>query len=442
MRIKPPSLRRALFRQVALPLLACSLLVWLLGLNFIYHEVDEVYDATLVQFAKEVDQLTAGGTLVRAQNPEDSVQHKYERKISYRIVRGGRTVAQSAGMQGMTIEPDRAGFYNLEAGGEKWRVFGYGGKAKGAEVIVAEKYDVRYEMILQLLGSLVVPALLFLFAVLGVVWWGVARSLRKLVALSAQVDARAVDDMSPVEDPTIPREVQPLLAALNRLFRRVSESVRREREFSDNAAHELRTPLAAIKTQAQVLEKSEKLSKEGRDGFSNLLAAIDRAANMVDSLLVFTRLQAGTGDFCQLDFSALVQQEIGDITRFSAWNSRKIDLDIQPGIVIEGSAQGLAILVRNVVLNALKFTPREGRIEVSLKTDSGETQLTVADTGPGIPEDIKDKVFDRFFKGKKSNASGSGLGLAMVKWVADLHGAKIFLDDNIPSGLKFRVVFG
>lgn len=442
MSAKPPSLRRALFRQVAIPLLVCSLLVWLLGLIYIYHEVDEVYDATLVQFAKEIDQLTSGGAVIPAKGPEQAIKHKYERKISYRITQGGRIVAQSAAMQGMTLEQGKRGFYNFETGGEKWRIFAHEGDAGGTEVAVAEKYDVRYEMILQLLGSLVVPALLFLFAVLGVVWWGVARSLRKLVALSAQVDARAVDDMSPVEDPTIPREVQPLLAALNRLFGRVSESVRREREFSDNAAHELRTPLAAIKTQAQVLGKSERLSKEGRDGLSNLLAAIDRAANMVDSLLVFTRLQAGTGELKRLDFSALVNEEIAEILRFSAWNSRKIDLDVQPGVYIEGSAQGLAILVRNIVLNALKFTPQEGRIEVSLKVEKGETRLAVTDTGPGIPREIREQVFARFFKGKKSDASGSGLGLAMVKWVSDMHGAKIALEDNIPSGLKFEVVFG
>lgn len=443
MTARPQSLRRAFLKQVAIPLIVCSALVWLAGLAYIYHEVDEVYDATLAQFAKEIDQLTqkksSGGA--SKEDGEKKIQHKYERKISFRIAHKGKIIAQSAFTENMGPGPEKTGFYNREIDGERWRFFIYRKQASGVTVEVAEKYEIRYEMIVQLLGSLVVPAILFLVSVLFVVWWGATRSLRRVVALSAQMDARDVNDMTPVEDASIPQEVQPLLDALNRLFSRVSEGLRREREFSDNAAHELRTPLAAIKTQAQVLAKSEKMGEECKAGLANLLASIDRAAGMVDSLLTFTRLQSDKEEVRMIDFSALVGDEMKEILRFSVWKNRKIETNIQPGVSIRGSAQGLAIMVRNIVMNALKFSPETGHIAVTLSDSRDSVRFVVADTGPGIPDTLKDKVFDRFFKGKKSNSAGSGLGLSMVKWVADAHGAEIILTDNAPSGLTFEVRF-
>lgn len=443
MTVKPPSLRRALLRLIAGPLLVCSLIIWLAGLAYIYHEVDEVYDATLAQFAREIGQLVQKGQPPKLPDTRQNIGgHSYERKISFRIFEGGKIVARSAYAVNGDAAPAAAGFGDQHIDGEKWRIFVTADKPAGRTVEVAEKYSIRYEMIFQLLGSLVFPAILFLATVVGVVWWGAGRSLARLEQLSAQVDARDVDDMTPITDTSIPREVQPLLAALNRLFARVSESFRREKEFTDNAAHELRTPLAAIKTQAQVLQKAEKMSKAGQEGLDNLINAIDRSSNMVQSLLEFTRLEADQSVMQQVDISALVVQELEELRRFSLWKNRRFDLKVEPGLCIEGVVQGLSVLVRNIIINALKFTPESGVITVTVKRAEGAVVFGVADTGPGIPDDMKQKVFDRFFKGSKSDAKGSGLGLAMVKWIADRHGATIALADNQPAGLVVEVKFG
>ncbi len=437
-----PSLRRVFLRVVAVPLLLCSIVIWSAGLLYTYHEVEEVYDATLAQFAREINQLIEQGSFAEGQTViagAAEVHHKYERKIAFRVLRQGREVAHSAFPDPGESFPG-AGYYDRVIAGEKWRFFVLSPRGSDRTIEVAEEYAIRYEMILQLLGSMIVPATLFLAAVLGIVWWGATYSLRRLVALSTQVDARAVDDMTPIDDAAIPREVRPLLNALNRLFARVSEGFRREKEFTDNAAHELRTPLAAIKTQAQVIERSERLSESGRAGLGNLLSAIDRAAAMVDALLAFARVQADRSGMQAVDFSAIVQQELEDLLRYSGWRGRRIERDILPGITLRGSAQGLAILVRNILSNALKFTPESGGVSVALGRGAGGVVLRVSDTGPGIPDPLKDKVFERFFKGSKSQ-SGSGLGLALVKSVADIHGARISLGDNQPSGLRFEVMF-
>jgi two-component system sensor histidine kinase QseC len=442
---KQTSLRRAFFRMVSVPLLMCSLLIWSAGMAYIYTEVDEVYDATLAQYAREIDHLTKQGIFGVDDNlgddPAAKPQHKYERKIMFRIFESGKMVARSSFIDGLENAPLAPGYYDRKIDGKRWRIFVLASSETGRIVEVGNRYGIRYEMMRQLILCLLVPAILFLVAAMYLVWWGAARSLKQLVALSSQVDARDVNDMTPIADPAIPQEVQPLLSALNRLFARVSDSFRREKEFTDNAAHELRTPLAAIKTQAQVIEKSEKFTVEGRAGFDNLLDAIDRAANMVDSLLAFSRVQADKGEHAPVDLSALVRRETDELMRFTSWQGRRLAVDVAPAAIVSGSAQGLSILVRNIIVNALKFTPDSGEVKVSLASGPHGTVLRVADTGPGIPDAMKDKVFERFFKGQKSVAAGSGLGLAIVKSIAEMHGAEITLSDNQPAGLVFEVLF-
>lgn len=442
---KQTSLRRAFFRIVSVPLIICSLLIWSAGMAYIYTEVDEVYDATLAQYAREIDHLTRKGVFgASGEVAEDfsaRPQHKYERKIMFRIFQDGKLVARSSFTDGLDDAVMAPGYYDRTIEGKRWRIFVLAANESGRIVEVGNRYGIRYEMIRQLILCLLVPAILFLVAAMYLVWWGAARSLKQLVALSGQVDARDVDDMTPIVDTTIPQEVQPLLSALNRLFARVSDGFRREKEFTDNAAHELRTPLAAIKTQAQVIEKSETFTKEGKAGFGNLLDAIDRASNMVDSLLAFSRVQADKAEHLPVDLSALVRREADELLRFTSWQGRRVAMDIAPGAVVSGSAQGLSILVRNIIVNALKFTPDNGEVKAAVLKEPRGTVLRVTDTGPGIPDAMKDKVFDRFFKGQKSLSSGSGLGLAIAKSIAEIHGAEITLSDNRPSGLVFEVLF-
>jgi signal transduction histidine kinase len=440
-----PSLRRAFFKMVSVPLVICSLLIWSAGMAYIYTEVDEVYDATLVQYAREIDHLTKQGIFGVDADVEDdkasTLQHKYERKIMFRIFKGDRMVAWSSFTDGLKDPPLAPGYYDRNIDGKRWRIFVLASNETGRIIEVGNRYSIRYEMIRQLIICLLVPAILFLVAAIYLVWWGAARSLKQLVALSSQVDTRDVNDMTPIVDATIPQEVQPLLSALNRLFTRVSDGFRREKEFTDNAAHELRTPLAAIKTQAQVIEKSERLTVEGQAGFANLQGAIDRAAGMVDSLLAFSRVQADKGEHAPVDLAALVRRETDELMRFSSWQGRRVAVDIAPAAIVSGSAQGLSILVRNIIVNALKFAPESAEVKVAVMQEPRGVVLRVTDTGPGIPDALKDKVFDRFFKVQKSNSSGSGLGLAIVKSIADMHDAQITLSDNQPRGLVFEVLF-
>lgn len=436
--MKRPSLRLNLIKSLVPPLAAVILMIGIFSVWSIYHEVDEVYDATLVQFAKTLSR-TAINAPVKKEN--DHLAHKYERNISYRIFHHEKLLAQSAdGVAFDGLEPV-PGFSSQRAEGINWRFFTLIDEESGYTVVVAEKQSIRHELTLQLLSSLVFPGVLFVIVVFAVIWWGVTRGLKRLVSLSEEMDRREANDLTPISDPAIPLEINPLLEAINRLFVRITESFTREREFADNAAHELRTPLAAIKTQVQVIMKTEKLTTEGRQGFGNLLAAIDRAADMTESLLSFARLQADTGRKERVQLCQLVRTEAAAFEKQAQMKNISLTIYCDEGVFIEGIPLALAILVRNIIQNAVKFTPDNGQVKVTVKKSDGKAILAVSDTGAGIPDAFKQKVFNRFFRINKSAKTGSGLGLAMVKWIADLHGADIRLEDNKPHGLVIEAVF-
>lgn len=436
--MKHPSLRLNLIKSLVLPLAIATLFIGIFSVWSIYHEVDEVYDATLVQFAKT---LAHTATNTPEKKKDNRLAHKYERNISYRIFHKGLLVAQSvdgAAFNGIAPSP---GFSDQQAEGSNWRFFTFVDEINGYTVEVAEKYSIRNELTLQLLSSLVFPGVVFVFAAFAVIWWGITRGLQQLMQLSAEMDRREANDLTPIIDHTIPREIFPLIEALNRLFTRITESFTREREFTDNAAHELRTPLAAMKTQAQVILKTEKLTEAGRAGFDNLLASIDRAADMMESLLSFARLQSDTGHKERVVLCALVQKECVALERQAITEGVSLTVDCSEGTVIEGIPHALAILARNIVQNAIKFTPEGGCVKVEIKELENKVLLTVSDTGSGIPDEYKQKVFNRFYRVHKSTKSGSGLGLAMAKWIADMHEAEISLKDNNPTGLIVTVFF-
>jgi signal transduction histidine kinase len=173
-----------------------------------------------------------------------------------------------------------------------------------------------------------------------------------------------------------------------------------------------------------------------REGLDNLEAAIDRASHLVTQLLSFARMQSSDLEFRDLDFSQLVENIVGEYSAIAAEKKQQYDINIASGVRVHGNEDALAIMVRNLVDNAVKFTPGEGRINICLKEDGA---LLVADSGPGIPDNEKKKVLERFTRGSKTQEMGSGLGLAMVKWTCDLHKAELSLSDNEPHGLVVTV---
>jgi len=448
--MKAFSLRWRLVRILLLQMTVMILLSGILALAFIYHEVDEVYDATLVQFSRSL----ASMPVVDAQ-PEHfegmdrakdmHLAHRYERKIAYRILKNGDVITQSLDgpdMQNVYLPPGFSDLHRDKKGRHDWRVYTLLDEKNGLTIEVAEKYDIRRELTFQLLSSLLIPGILFLLGSVAAIWWGTSFGLRQLVRVSGEVNARRVDDLSPIDYTQIPSEIRPLAQALNDLFSRIEQSFAREREFTDNAAHELRTPLAAVKTQAQTLLRSENLSAEGHEGLQNLVVAIDRAADMTDALLSLARLQGDRSTAEPIDLRMIVQQETQALAAYAQSRQINVALDLaDTPQIVKGVPHALALMVRNVLHNAIKFSTPGTTVSASLETKDDNIRLSITDTGPGIAEKHLPYVFERFYRSDKSQ-NGAGLGLSIAKWVSDTHQARIDLSPAANNrGLHFQIKF-
>jgi two-component system OmpR family sensor kinase len=277
-----------------------------------------------------------------------------------------------------------------------------------------------------------------------VVWWVVSESLTPVARVRKQVASRQADDLSPVSEAGLPDEVRPLVHELNLLFGRVRTAFDAQQNFVADAAHELRTPLAALKLQALSLERAD--NDEARKvAQGRITAGVERATRLVEQLLVLARQEAGAAEgvaTAPVDLADLARRTVGEMVAVA--QAKGVDLGLQhaDAAPVMGQAGALAILMRNLVDNAVKYTPGGGMVDVAVHVVQGAAVLTVEDSGPGIPAEERERVFDRFYRIAGSEAAGSGLGLAIIRAIAGRHGARLTLDASERlGGLLVRVTF-
>ena len=333
------------------------------------------------------------------------------------------------------------GFSNVNENNTTYRVFSI--QTPTQTLQVAQDMAVRRNMAGNMALRTVGPIAVMMPILMLVVWWVVSGSLQPVARVRAQVAARQADDLSPVSEAGLPDEVVPLVQELNLLFGRVKTAFEAQQHFVADAAHELRTPLAALKLQALSLERAD--SGEARDvAVGRLTAGIERATRLVEQLLVLARQEASAANGAkseQLDLAELARRAVADLA--GAAQGKGIDLGLQraEAAPLTGQADALMIMLRNLVDNAIKYTPAGGTIDVEVR--GGERPaLCVEDSGPGIPAEERERVFDRFYRIAGSEASGSGLGLAIIKAIAERHGALLTLGQSERlGGLKVEIQF-
>jgi two-component system OmpR family sensor kinase len=275
-----------------------------------------------------------------------------------------------------------------------------------------------------------------------VAWAVVSASLAPVARVRRQVAAREADELAEVSEAGLPDEIRPLVHELNLLFGRVRQAFDAQKNFVAEAAHELRSPLAALRLQVQGLQRApddatRQLATE------RLLAGIDRATRLVEQLLVLARQQAqpSSGEPAQpVSLAELAAQVVADAAPLAA--TRRIDLGLGEADAgqVNGHAEPLRILLGNLVDNALKYTPEGGTVDVAVRRDQDQLVLMVEDSGPGIPEADRARVLDRFYRVPGSTATGSGLGLAIANAIAQLHGTALALDRSPRlGGLRIAV---
>lgn len=354
--------------------------------------------------------------------------------------------------------PPRAvlGFSDVEADGNRYRVYSL--QTPLQTVQIAQDLSARAARAQTLALRALLPFALLTPLLMLAVWWVINRSLAPVERARRQLAGRAADDFSALDNRDLPDEVRPLVDELNLLFGRVRQAFDAQKNFVADAAHELRSPLTAIKLQAQALRRTDPRGKvptldedADRDaGVARLNQGIDRAIRLVEQLLTLAREEAAAGQITSvatvIDLQDVIKRAVSDVLPHAA--IKQIDLGLADqheaaGAPLPGHSEALRMMLRNLLDNAVKYTPVSGQVDVALQTIDSHYLLTVEDSGPGIASEDRARVFDRFFRiSDLALEPGSGLGLAIVKVIADRHGAGIALGvSERLGGLKVELRF-
>lgn len=329
--------------------------------------------------------------------------------------------------------------------GQKWRTFSIYDSKRGVILVLAEQYAARHTMIHDMLVSDTYLTL-FIYPLSGMfIWLIIGSGLKSIRFFAKEMAERAADHLDPVDLNEVPVEISPLVDELNKLFLRLQQAFEREQRFAADAAHELHTPLAALKTQAQVALKTTD-PQECYMHLKQVIASVDRCSHVIQQLLTLCRLSPETimpEHFTQVNLSRIAAEVIAQLAPQAILKQIEIELIAKESdYKLLGNTTGLHVLIRNLVDNAIRYTPTGGVIKVLIFNTSDSIILQVIDNGPGIPDKLRARVFERFFRVLGTNAQGSGLGLAIVEQIAKLHKGSIALDaPEEGTGLQVEVRF-
>ncbi|WP_392537424.1 ATP-binding protein [Legionella sp. 227] len=356
----------------------------------------------------------------------------YLDKFNFQVwTNGGKLLLHSSSAPKIPLTSEVDGFSDKKISKQDWRVFTTYNDKAGIRTVLAERYDTRNE-----LGHRIAQddlyIMLLTFPLSGLlIWIIIGRGLDSLDKVAEEVANRAPSHLEPVDLHEVPEEIKPVIDELNKLFFRLKEGFEREKRFAADAAHELRTPLAALKTQAQVALHSNDV-EEKNQALQKLIASVNRSTHIVQQLLTMSRLvpeAAHMEEKDEVNLSRLTREILAMLAPAAV--EKQIDLEFESdaeNLIIYGNSTALGILIRNLVDNAIRYCNEHGRIIVRLAKLKNEIMLEVSDNGPGIPSELQSRVFERFFRVLGNKSPGSGLGLAIVQQIAELHGGRLMLD--------------
>ena len=428
------SLRTRLFLVLLLPFVVVWVLAMcVLGTTFMRDRVTD-WENDLVSIADEVissmpaDLPTLSGVarlkpLPFTRDSADDID-----KIGFQLWVKARREAVVTSLSAPT-EPFKPDFVDGAStrviDGVEWRIFALSDTTGQVQAQVGKPVDIivaqiRQHVTVALLVSLVVLLVLALAMKVVIDW-----SLRPVVRVNAAIASRSASDLDSLPDENLPTEVRPLVQSFNRLLARVDRTVRSERQFFSEAAHELRTPLAVLLAHAQVALDARSLA-EARGSLKQLVRGVERSARLSQQLLDSARLDVEhrSGAQAPLDLAGIVALVVDDYGAMAAQKRQALTLDAERGTVV-GNIDEIGILAGNLVDNAVRYTGRGGRIAVRCLQAGERVRLQVLDDGPGVADGDRERIFDRFFRVLGNNERGSGIGLSLVARIADSHGATV-----------------
>ena len=426
-----PSLRARLTGALLLAVLAFAALQAAVTYRTARAETEALFDAQMQRIALSLSGSLGAGAL---SDDAPAADTPAAREMIIQIWRADGVMLYRS-PQGRLLPPQTViGFSDTVAGGEPYRIYAL--RTATQVVQVAQQTEARGRMAGQLALRAVLPVALLAPVLMLIVWWVVGRAIGPIERVRRQVAARRPDDLAPLPTAGLPAEVRPLVGEMNGLLTRLSAAWDALTHFTADAAHELRSPLAALRLQAQSLQRAPDDATRAI-ATERLLAGIDRATRLVEQLLALARQEgAGEGaELVSLDLTALARNALADAEPEAARHAIALTLDAPTApVVLRADEAALAVLLRNLLGNALRHTPAGGQVRVGVRDAAGAPELTVEDSGPGIAPDERARVQDRFYRVPGTPGHGSGLGLAIVRAIAERHGAALTLDASPTLG--------
>jgi two-component system sensor histidine kinase TctE len=456
---------RSLFGEILDWMLAPLLFVWPLSIAFTHYFANNVanfpYDQSLREHVSAIARqvkLVNGKPLVslpastRALLRADETDNVY-----FHVLTANGAIL--AGDKALPLPPDSSSenillgeiyFRDIEFNGQDLRVAytyvadGHQAKNNWVVVEVAETTEKRTQLANKIVASVILPQFVIIPLAVMLVWFGLSRGLRPLTRLRKTIEARDADDLSPIATHRVPEELEPLVEAFNDMLERMKKSLEAQQRFVADAAHQMRTPLTGLKTQAQFAMR-ERDPESLRHALKQIASGVDRAGRLVNQLLTLARTEGGETnkrEYAPLDFSALARDVAEDWVMPALAKEIDLGYEAEPGLMISGNDFLLRELVKNLIDNALQYTPAHGHVTCRLIARENRVVLEIEDDGIGLTLEQAEMVFERFYRVDDSSTEGSGLGLAIVQEIALQHDAKASLSPNWRSkGATARVVF-
>jgi two-component system sensor histidine kinase QseC len=374
-----------------------------------------------------------------------SLHVEYERRLRYQIWDGeGNLLLRSANAPAEVMTAVDGLSESTDSEGHLWRHYGVWDRHHHFRILVAENHELRNRLLRNIALHLASPLVLGLPVLIFLLWFSVSRGLDPLAALKREIASRKPDSLTPLDADGAPGEVRPMVLALNELLRRMNDTLENERRFTSNAAHELRTPLAAIQAHLHAARCADG-EEERQRSMNQLQRGVERGIRLVGQLLTLARLdpEQAMPDVQPVNLGEVAQAVCAELAPLALQRDHTLELQVEPELpTLPGNADMLSMLLANIVDNAIRYTPRGGHIHVEVRRGESGMVMEVCDDGPGIPAAQRERVLDRFYRIAGQDQPGTGLGLAICRRIAELHNARIVLADGPGGkGIAARVSF-
>ena len=442
------SLKARLTLHIVIPVMLALLVIGGIGSYSAYNEAEKIYDTELshvadlmlaILSAEDKEEARHSGSLrnhkdithdiVELGSNFEETGQSYEKKLAFRIWKSGKLLFYSEQSSGFGEERVTAGFSNQEIDGKEWRFYVLPDTKAGYTIEMAQRLQIRTMLIMEVMTTIFSPLILLIPIILIITWAGLRAGLKTLMTISDAVKHRSSLDLTPLPEFESIAEITPLIDSINGLLENLDYALKKEKRFTDFAAHELRTPIAIFKTQAQTALKATD-DTQRKTILEAQVKAADRATGMVDQLLTLARLEHADIPTEKLSLGEIAKMVLQERLPLAEQKSLNMLFEERNSAFVNCNKEMLTIILSNLVGNAIKYTPPNGNVIVTLSIDNKLANLAVRDSGPGIPEEKLPYITERFYRVSNHSQPGAGLGLTIAKRASEIMGANLILQNN------------